>query len=93
MTKYKLKSINQLFIEFPKVWDIFGDDINYPEKGWIINSIMKEKFGNNKSYNFRRIGKINHYTHSCIDDGFTYHESWFVEKKYDINLEDDLFTL
>ena len=67
---------------------------------WLINEEMALKFGSGVYYSFEPIsdGHNNQYTHTDRDDGYYYHESWFIEHRDDrmipiIKLDEEDFLL
>ena len=63
---------------------------------WYINKEMKERMGNGIQYKFKKLedGHIhsNAYTHMS-NDGYIYHESWFVDSEPILELDEEDFLL
>ena len=80
----RLKSIDQLKLE--NEWSYDDPDLMILIDGLGINEDMAYKFGDGVEYEFEESRSVyNDFTHQCMDDDWSYHESWFeVEEKEDM---------
>jgi hypothetical protein len=85
----KLKSLEEIYENiYPNGWKIYGDYVENSETGWHINDEMMELFGDKQYHKFEEDrNEYNEYTHRCVEDEYSYHESWF-EEVIDFGIED-----
>jgi hypothetical protein len=84
----RLKSMRQLKSEFKWEDDISGD-LAILIEGRGINDEMIHKFGDGVLYEFMELdGDLTcsgyHFTHSCVEEDWYYHQSWFEEELKDM---------
>lgn len=91
--RHEVKSVKQIMAEHPTLdWSVHDFEVLCDE--WVINDAMIHKFGDCYTYRFLNIKDepIGSYTHRS-EEGYYYHESWFVDHKCLNLLPEELFEI
>lgn len=92
INQYRLKSLEEISKESDLRYDDITNHYISESNGWLINTVMKQKFGDGRYYTFdlNNVHVQSKYTHRCKDDGCFYHQSWFFNEE-ELKRKKDIF--